>query len=96
MFQAPPFGMPSGPPRAAPAGSPVDFGINDRLMKDLGEELGPGSAGVVLLVHEVTADKVLPEIERYGGEVIQNSPDAESETRLREALEAPAQAGAAA
>jgi hypothetical protein len=44
---------------------------------------------VIVLVHEVTPDKVLPRIEQFGGDVIQTSLDEESETRLREALEAP-------
>jgi uncharacterized membrane protein len=42
---------------------------------------------LIVLVRQVTADKVLPEISQFGGEVIQTSLDDESEARLREVLE---------
>jgi uncharacterized membrane protein len=57
-------------------------------MKDLGQKLFPGGVAPIVLVRSVTADKVLPEISSYGGEVIQGSLDNEAEERLREALEA--------
>jgi uncharacterized membrane protein len=43
---------------------------------------------LIVLVRKVTADKVLPQIASYGGDVIQTSLDDESEERLREILEA--------
>lgn len=58
-------------------------------MKELGEKLDHGRAAVIVLVRNSTPDKVLPRIEEYGGEVMQTSLDEASETRLREALEAP-------
>jgi uncharacterized membrane protein len=42
---------------------------------------------LIVLVREVTPDKVLPQISQFGGEVIQTSLDNEAEARLREALE---------
>jgi uncharacterized membrane protein len=51
---------------------------------------------VIVLIHEVTPDKVLPRIQQFGGKVMQTSLDEQSETRLREALEAPQGAGATA
>jgi uncharacterized membrane protein len=57
-------------------------------MKDLGAKLTPGSAALIILVRSVTADKVLPEIAQFGGEVIQTSLDNEAEQRLRHVLEA--------
>jgi uncharacterized membrane protein len=65
-------------------------------MKELGQELVPGSSAVIVLIHEVTPDKVLPRIQQFGGKVMQTSLDEQSETRLREALEAPQGAGATA
>jgi uncharacterized membrane protein len=50
---------------------------------------------LIVLVRQVTPDKVLPEISQYGGEVLQTSLDDESETRLREVLEAREAAGSA-
>jgi uncharacterized membrane protein len=52
-------------------------------MKDLGQKLTPGGAALIVPVRKVTPDKVLPQIQQYGGEVIQTSLDDESEARLR-------------
>ena len=85
--------------RGAAGGAPgafTDTGINDRFMQDLGEKLAPDGAALIVLVRQVTADKVLPQISSYGGEVIQTSLDDESEERLREALEARSVAAAVA
>jgi len=57
-------------------------------MKNLGEQLQPGGAAVIVLVQRSTPDKVLPEIAHFGGEVIQTSLDTEAEERLRQVLEA--------
>jgi len=92
LFLAPLFGMAIGAAAGGASGALADFGVNDKFMKELGQKLVPGSAAVIVLVHEVTPDKVLPRIEQYGGEVIQSSLDEESETRLREALAASGQA----
>lgn len=96
LFLAPLFGMAIGAAAGGASGSLVDFGISDRFMKELGQKLVPGSAAVIVLIHEVTPDKVLPKIEQYGGDVIQTSLDEDSETRLREALETPQHASATA
>jgi uncharacterized membrane protein len=89
LFLAPLFGMAIGAAAGGASGALADFGISDPSMKELGKKLVPGSSAVIVLVHEVTPDKVLPRIEQFGGDVMQTSLDEESETRLREALEAP-------
>ncbi|HJU37075.1 MAG TPA: DUF1269 domain-containing protein [Gaiellaceae bacterium] len=68
----------------------------DPFMKELGQKLTPGGAALIVLVRKVTADKVLPEIASYGGDVIQTSLDDESEERLREVLQARSAATAGA
>ena len=40
-----------------------------------------------MLVHRSTPDKVLPEISRFGGEVIQSSLSDDAEAQLQAALE---------
>ena len=59
-------------------------------MKELGEQLTPGSAAVIALVRRVTMDKVLEGIQ-IPGRVIQTSLDNEAEERLAEALAAAGQ-----
>jgi hypothetical protein len=56
-------------------------------MKKLGRSLTPGGAALILLVRNMTPDKVLHHVQRYGGEVIQTSLDDDTEARLREALQ---------
>ena len=96
LFLAPLFGMAVGAATGGAAGAVNDIGINDHFMKELGEKLVPGGAALMVLVHSSTPDKVLPQIQRFGGEVMQTSLDQESEARLSEALEASAMAGAPA
>lgn len=87
LFLVPLFGMLVGAAAGSASGALVDVGVDDRFMKELGHKLAPGGAALILLVRKVTADKVLPEISQYGGEVIQTSLDDEAEARLREVLE---------
>lgn len=88
LFLAPLLGALVGAAAGGVAGSFTDVGISGPFMKELGQKLTPGGAALIVLVRKVTADKVLPEIAAYGGDVIQTSLDDESEERLREVLEA--------
>ena len=56
-------------------------------MKELGNKLPEGGAAVFVLVREATADKVVPELSRFGGHVIQSSLSNNQETALQEALD---------
>lgn len=87
LFLAPLLGAAVGAAAGGTAGALTDVGINDRFMRELGEKLPNGGAALIVLVRKITPDKVLPQIEQYGGEVIQTSLDDESEARLREVLE---------
>ena len=87
LFLAPLLGMAIGAAAGGASGAMVDVGINDDFMRALGEKLPQGGAALIVLVRQVTADKVLPRISEFGGDVIQTSLDDESETRLREVLE---------
>ena len=64
----------------------TDYGINDAFMKELTEKLQPGNAALFVLIQEMTADKVLREIQEAGGTVLKTSLDDSKETLLREAL----------
>ena len=87
LFLAPLLGMAVGAAAGGASGAMVDVGINDRFMKELGTKLPHGGAALIVLVRRATPDKVLPQIQQYGGEVIQTSLDDEAESRLREVLE---------
>ena len=87
IFLMPLFGMAIGAASGAAAGALTDAGVDDKFMKELGEQLTPGSAAIIALVRRVTMDKVLEGIQ-IPGRVIQTSLDNEAEQRLSEALEA--------
>ncbi len=87
IFFVPLFGMAIGAATGAATGALTDVGVDDKFMKELGENLKPGGAAVIVLVHRSTPDKVLPEIAQFGGDVIQTSLDNDAEQRLRHVLE---------
>jgi len=89
IFFVPLFGMAIGAASGAAAGALSDSGVDDNFMKQLGAELEPGHAAVIVLVRSVTADKVLPKI-KIPGRIIQTSLDNDAEARLSEALAAAA------
>ena len=65
----------------------VAIAYDDVFMKELGNKLPQGSAAVFVQVREATTDKVVPEISKYGGHVIQSSLSNEQEAALQEALD---------
>ena len=87
IFLMPLFGAAVGAASGAAAGALTDRGIDDKFMKELGDKLPTGGAAVFVLVREATADKVVPEISKFGGHVIQSSLSNEQETALQEALD---------
>jgi uncharacterized membrane protein len=88
LFLAPLLGAAIGAAAGGAGGALTDLGIDDRFMKELGENLPDGGAALFVLVRKVTPDKVIPRIGGYGGRVIQSSLSAEAEQRLQEALSA--------
>ena len=87
IFFVPLFGMAIGAASGAAAGALSDTGVDDNFLKELGSNLDEGGAAVILLIREVTADKVIPEI-KIPGTVIQTSLSNEDESALTAALEA--------
>jgi uncharacterized membrane protein len=87
IFLMPLFGIAIGAASGAAAGALSDYGIDDNFMKDLGQKLPEGGAAIFVLVREATRDKVVPEISKYGGHVLQSSLSNEQEAALQEALD---------
>jgi uncharacterized membrane protein len=87
IFLVPLFGMAIGAATGAAAGAMSDYGIDDNFMKELGQKLPEGGAANFVLVKEATTDKVVPEVAKYGGQVIQSSLSNEQEAALQEALD---------
>jgi uncharacterized membrane protein len=87
LFLNPLVGLAIGAASGALGGALTDFGINDTFMKDLSTSLQPGNAALFVLVQSMTGDKVLKEIEGFGGRVLKTSLDESKEQILRDALQ---------
>jgi uncharacterized membrane protein len=76
----------AGAGAGALAGSLSDYGIRHDFVRRLGETIPPGSSALCALIRSVTADKVIPEIERYKPRVLKTSLSNEQEAKLKAAL----------
>lgn len=86
LFLNPLLGVAVGAASGALGGALTDIGINDKFMKDLSSSLEPGNAALFVLVKEVTSDKVLKDVSRFGGTVLKTSLNESKEQALRDAL----------
>jgi uncharacterized membrane protein len=94
IFLMPIAGMAIGAATGAIAGHFSDYGIDDKFAKQLASQVQPGQAALVLLVRNVTEDKVVAEMAKYnfGGTLIQSSLSTADEDRIKAAYQAASQA----
>ena len=90
LFFNPLAGMAVGAGAGALSGYFTDLGINDDFMKQIGEDLTPGSAAIFVLVKKATGDKVIDKLKAFAGagHIIQTSLTKTDEDELRALLEA--------
>jgi len=88
IFWNPLFGFAAGAAWGALAGALRDVGIDDNFMKQLAETLKPGTAALCVLIRQMTPDKVVAEIQKFGGTVIKSNLCHEEEAKLQAALSA--------
>jgi uncharacterized membrane protein len=86
IFLNPLFGFAVGAAAGAVSGALSDVGIDDNFMKNLGNTIKPGTAALCVLIRQMTPDKVVEEIQHYGGTVLKTNLCHENETKLQEAL----------
>lgn len=87
LFLNPLLGVAVGAASGALGGALTDVGISDDFMKDLSNSIQPGNAALFLLIQEMTADKVLKQVQGFGGVVLKTSLDETKEQVLRDALQ---------
>ena len=80
-------GLAFGAGAGALSGSLSDYGINDDFIKEMAQNLEPGSSALFVLARRMNFDKVLPELKGYGPKVLQTSLTNDQEERLRKAIE---------
>lgn len=86
IFLNPLFGFAVGTAAGALSGALQDVGIDDDFMKNLATTLKPGSAALCVLIRQMTSDRVVEEIQKFGGTVIKTNLCHENEEKLRTAL----------
>jgi uncharacterized membrane protein len=90
LFLVPVAGLAIGAASGALAGKLSDFGIDDKWIKEVSESIPPGGSAVFVLARTANAERVVPEMAKYGGKVIQTSLSDEQHKALDEALSAQA------
>src|SRR5215813_14584173 len=70
IFLNPLFGFAIGAAAGAISGALNDVGIDDNFMKNLAQTLKPGTAALFVLIRQMTQEKVVEEIQKFGGTVI--------------------------
>jgi uncharacterized membrane protein len=86
IFLMPLFGAALGAASGAMSGKMMDLGLDDRFIKDAGNAITPGSSALFLLIHKVTPDRVIAEMQQFGGTILQSNLTEEEEARLKEAF----------
>ena len=92
LFLNPLLGAALGAGAGALSGRFQDLGLDDNMMKSVGESLKPGTSALFVLIRKATADKVIEGLKPFAGKgkVFQSSLTKDDEKALREALETPA------
>lgn len=92
LFLNPLLGAAVGAGAGALSGKLHDIGLDDKMMKDIGDSLKPGTSALFVLLRKITADKVLDGLKPFvgRGRVFQSSLSKDDEKALREVLEVPA------
>lgn len=67
-------------------GSMVDYGIDDDLIRQIGDTLQPNTSALFLLIRKVQPEKVLQELSGFKGRVLRSSLSPDQEARLQAAL----------
>jgi uncharacterized membrane protein len=69
-------------------------GIDKAFQQEVRDQLQPGTSALFMIIEQVTPDKAIAALEKYGGTVIRTSLSEEDTKKLQEALQAPEPASA--
>jgi len=86
LFFAPWLGLAIGAVTGALAGGLTDIGVDDKFIKEVGNQIEPGHSALFILVRKATADKVIEQVQEFNPTVLQTSLSEEQEAKLREAF----------
>src|SRR3954451_23729836 len=86
IFFVPLLGMAVGAAMGAMAGSMTDVGIDDRFIRQVREQVTPGTSALFVLTSNTVADKVIDEFKQTGATLVSTNLSNEQEAKLREAF----------
>lgn len=88
LFLAPWAGLAIGAATGGLMGKFTDIGIDDNFIKEVGASINPGNSAIFFLVRQAAADRVIPELAKFNGRIVQTSLSKEEEEQLRAAFSA--------
>jgi uncharacterized membrane protein len=86
LFFIPVFGMALGAGMGALMGKVTKSGIDKQFQEQVRELVQPGTSALFLIVEQVTPDKAVEAMARFGGTVLKSSMSKEKEAELQAAL----------
>ena len=95
LFFIPFFGLAIGAGMGALFGHFGEKGIDKAFQQQVRDYLQPGTSALFMVIDKATPDKAIAALEQYGGTVIKTSLSDEDTKKLQDALQPPAEAGAA-
>jgi uncharacterized membrane protein len=87
LFLNPLAGLAVGAATGAIAGKLTDVGINDDIIKQIGQQLQQGKAAVFILARSATVDRVVDALKPYSPTIIQTNLTKDREEELLQALQ---------
>lgn len=86
LFFVPVFGLVWGAGLGAIMGKISKSAIDKNFQEQVREQVQPGTSALFLIVEQMTADKALEGLSKFGGTVLKTSLSKEAEAELQEAL----------
>jgi uncharacterized membrane protein len=86
IFFVPLLGLAVGAAMGAMAGSMTDVGIDDAFIKEVREQVTPGTSALFVMSSGAVVDKVIGEFRETGATLVKTNLSNEQEAKLREAF----------
>jgi uncharacterized membrane protein len=67
-------------------GRVMDVGVDGKFVKDVGDQIQPGTSALFVLTRQENASAVLAVLRQFQGKVLQTTLDTDAEEALRQAL----------
>jgi uncharacterized membrane protein len=84
LFSVPLLGIAAGVAIGAASTTFLDFGIDDGFLRDVRDEVRPGTSALFLMTSNVVQDKVFDQFRSTGAQLVSTSLSQEQEQRLRD------------